>query len=256
MYKHKYIKYKKKYLNVKENQFGGGKKHIYIMRHGQTDWNVEKRLQGCEADIELNETGKNQALITGKYLNEYQQTNKKFDAIFCSPLKRTIETSKIIAHELLFDTEKINIIDDLRDERLGKLSGTTPKERSLNPEFNQLNELLDKFMNIKDPIEKQKNMIYYVNQIAKIYGRETFDELSKRIHNVLDYITKSEYDKILIVTHNAWVNNMFMVIGKTYDYNDGDVSNGKNCKMGYIEYTNSEFKIITNPNTSHFNLYK
>ena len=61
---------------------------IYIIRHGQTDWNKEKVMQG-QTDIPLNETGKEQAREQGEKLK-----NIVFDYIFCSPLTRTKQTLK------------------------------------------------------------------------------------------------------------------------------------------------------------------
>lgn len=54
---------------------------IYIVRHGQTDWNLEKRYQG-RIDIELNGTGIKQAEKLSLKLS-----NIKFDKVFSSPLK-------------------------------------------------------------------------------------------------------------------------------------------------------------------------
>lgn len=55
---------------------------ILITRHGQTDWNLQRKLQG-RADIELNQTGIEQAKIAKEEL-----VNEKIDLIICSPLKR------------------------------------------------------------------------------------------------------------------------------------------------------------------------
>ena len=64
--------------------------NIYYVRHGQTDWNKVKRLQG-RTDNPLNEVGIEQAKKTRDLLK-----NEKIDLIICSPLRRTLETANII----------------------------------------------------------------------------------------------------------------------------------------------------------------
>ena len=59
---------------------------LIFLRHGQTEWNVTGRLQG-HADVPLNEVGIAGAKEAGKILKQYS-----FDAIFCSPLSRAVET--------------------------------------------------------------------------------------------------------------------------------------------------------------------
>ena len=54
---------------------------IYVMRHGQTDWNLAGKAQG-RTDIELNDTGIEQAKQAKKQIDNY-----KIDLIICSPLK-------------------------------------------------------------------------------------------------------------------------------------------------------------------------
>ena len=67
---------------------------VLMTRHGQTDWNVEKRVQG-KADIELNATGIEQAKITSEKLKD-----EKIDIIISSPLKRAKQTAEIINQTL------------------------------------------------------------------------------------------------------------------------------------------------------------
>ena len=62
---------------------------LYIMRHGRTDWNDARKLQG-RTDIPLNETGREMAR---KAALEYKNIN--FDICFCSPLSRATETAQI-----------------------------------------------------------------------------------------------------------------------------------------------------------------
>lgn len=63
---------------------------IYLFRHGETDWNKTRRLQG-QSDIPLNEFGRELAVKTAAALKEVT-----FDRAFCSPLCRAQETAKII----------------------------------------------------------------------------------------------------------------------------------------------------------------
>ncbi|MBX3099756.1 MAG: histidine phosphatase family protein [Salinibacterium sp.] len=67
---------------------------LYLVRHGETDWNKQHRIQGS-TDIPLNDTGREQARRTGKLLARYH-----WDAIVASPLSRAVETAAIIAGEV------------------------------------------------------------------------------------------------------------------------------------------------------------
>lgn len=256
MYHDKYIKYKKKYYNLKQmSRVKGNLKQIYILRHGETNWNVEKKLQGCESDIELNDKGRQQATITGKYLNNYQQNDIKIDKIYCSPQKRAIETGKIVIAELGFNSE-MHILEELHEICQGELNGTTLVDRQSNHRFDKMNELQHNYTNIKDPIERMKKLISNEEEISRLYKRESLEAVESRIIKVLERIANDNCNKILIVTHSGFINNLFMYLSNSFDYKDGDVTNGQNCKLGYIEYYDSKFKIITYPNTLHFGLIK
>ena len=63
---------------------------LYVIRRGQTDWNVAGKCQG-RTDIELNSTGIEQAKKAKTQLKDY-----KIDLIICSPLKRARKTAEII----------------------------------------------------------------------------------------------------------------------------------------------------------------
>ena len=63
---------------------------IYIIRHGQTDWNGEKRTQGS-IETSLNEIGRKQAETVKQELQ-----GKKINIVLCSPRKRCKETAEII----------------------------------------------------------------------------------------------------------------------------------------------------------------
>ncbi len=64
---------------------------IYIVRHGQTEMNNRKALQG-RSDVPLNEIGRRQACSAAEKLKDI-----RFDRVYTSPLKRSIQTARIIA---------------------------------------------------------------------------------------------------------------------------------------------------------------
>ena len=63
---------------------------IYIIRHGETEWNTKRLLQGA-TDIPLNQNGVEVAKLTSEALKEVP-----FDIIYTSPLKRAVETAEIM----------------------------------------------------------------------------------------------------------------------------------------------------------------
>ncbi len=78
---------------------------IYLFRHGETDWNKARRLQG-QSDVPLNEFGRELAVKTAAALKEKGIT---FDRAFSSPLKRALETAEIILGD-----EKAPLVSDDR----------------------------------------------------------------------------------------------------------------------------------------------
>lgn len=75
-----------------------GERTIYFVRHGETDWNAARRLQG-QTDICLNDTGRRQAARNGRVLKELIENTDTFDFV-ASPLSRTRETMEIVRDAL------------------------------------------------------------------------------------------------------------------------------------------------------------
>ena len=67
---------------------------LYLVRHGETDWNLQRRIQGS-TDVPLNDTGRAQAKRTGELL-----ATRTWDAVVASPLSRAFDTASIIAAEV------------------------------------------------------------------------------------------------------------------------------------------------------------
>lgn len=92
---------------------------ICLVRHGETDWNLQNILQGS-SDIPLNETGKLQALKSSEVLKD-----SHWDIIISSPLKRARETADIINQKLSIQVEEMN---QFRERNYGKAEGLPLKE--------------------------------------------------------------------------------------------------------------------------------
>ena len=88
---------------------------LILVRHCETYWNEERRVQGGDSDIELNDTGLEQAKKLAAFLE-----NEPVTAILSSPMQRTIATAKIIAsqHQL-----PVEIAQGLRELKVGELEG-------------------------------------------------------------------------------------------------------------------------------------
>ena len=87
---------------------------LYITRHGTTEWNIEKRLQGW-GDSPLTEEGINRAVSLGESLADVD-----FDIIYTSPQKRAMETAKLIMGN---KNTKIITHDGLKELRFGIWEG-------------------------------------------------------------------------------------------------------------------------------------
>lgn len=87
---------------------------IYLVRHGQTEWNKEEIFRGT-ADIPLNEVGKKEAQLAAEALK-----SKPVRAVYSSPLARAKETAEAIAR---FHGLKIKILDGLKDICFGEWQG-------------------------------------------------------------------------------------------------------------------------------------
>lgn len=92
---------------------------ICFVRHGETDWNAEKRIQG-QYDIELNETGRAQALAAAFGLAHFN-----FAAIHASDLRRAMQTARAAAERLGLE---VVVAPGLRERHYGIFQGLTVAE--------------------------------------------------------------------------------------------------------------------------------
>lgn len=164
--------------------------NLYIMRHGQTDWNLEYRLQG-QTNIDLNEAGIEMAKEASKKYKDLE-----IDLIYSSPLNRAYDTAKYVR-----GSRNIEIIKDdrLMEVGFGPYEGTTSKDRDETSGINLFFE---------DP----------ENYVPK-GNAESIDSLISRTKAFLEeviypYAKKHPKGSLLIVGHGAMNKALFLNLRK------------------------------------------
>ena len=150
---------------------------LYIMRHGKTDWNSRRKLQG-RSDIPLNDEGREMAK---KAASEYRDVH--FDICYCSPLIRAKETA-----ELVLAGRNIPIVTDIRLQEMsfGVFEGIEKSFEIPNCPINVLFQQPENFVSVQ--------------------GGESLEDLFQRTGEFLDEIVKPALQKgldILIIGHGV-----------------------------------------------------
>jgi broad specificity phosphatase PhoE len=94
---------------------------LILVRHGETEWNIGEIFRG-RIDIDLNDTGRKQAELLGKYLSKV-----KIEAIYSGPLKRALNTAQAIAR---YHNLEVQIAAGLNDLDFGQWQGLSRQEVS------------------------------------------------------------------------------------------------------------------------------
>jgi probable phosphoglycerate mutase len=100
---------------------------LYMLRHGETVWNTERRMQGAR-NSDLTERGRAQALAMGRALARELAREERPTIFVRSPLGRTVETSLIVGYELGLDPAQWRDDPRLAELSYGDWEGSSWKE--------------------------------------------------------------------------------------------------------------------------------
>jgi broad specificity phosphatase PhoE len=182
---------------------------LYVIRHGETDWNARRLFQG-QINTSLNEKGEEQAREAKKRI---QQMGLTFDAVYSSPIDRAARTIEIITG---MDRSQFCLDDRLMEVNFGPLDGT--------------------------PFDKEApqagNLFRKPSAYVPPEGAESFQEVEKRVADFLDEIArKHPGERVLAGSHGCTMRIMMQYLGympldKIWDQGIG------NCTI--VELTSGE----------------
>lgn len=192
---------------------------IYLMRHGETDWNKERRLQG-QSDIPLNEYGIELAVKTAEGLKDVA-----FDRAFSSPLKRALVTAETVIGERGVTVET--------DERL--------KEINFGPSEGECFDLAK-----KNPNHPLHNFFCNPGSFAPADGAEAFSRARARAEEFLREKVlplEGRCENVLLVAHGALNRCILNSIAGIPDRNFWQIDL-PNCAVSILSLENGRLRIL------------
>ena len=158
---------------------------LHLIRHGQTNWNEERRVQG-QSESQLTELGIEQAKTVGEKLKPIS-----FDKLFSSSSRRTRETAD---HAFAYHDQPVTFLDSFREIFLGPWEGRLYDEiESEDP---------DSFRHFwEEP------------HLFKVRGAETFYEMQKRAMDTIREIGDSSLgQRVAVISHGALIKSVLAAI--------------------------------------------
>ena len=147
-----------------------------LVRHGETDWNRERRIQGS-TDIPLNDTGREQARATGALL-----ASRRWTALVASPLSRAAETARLIGDHVGLGEPELE--PRLAERDYGQAEGLTGAE-----------------IDVKFPDD------------ADVPGREPREKVAERAVAALhDLAARHPGEAVIVVAHGGVIRSVLETI--------------------------------------------
>ncbi|WP_080876374.1 histidine phosphatase family protein [Oceanobacillus timonensis] len=185
---------------------------ICMIRHGETDWNKEKRIQG-KTDIPLNKTGESQAKVCCAAAEKFEPT-----VLITSPLARAKVTAEIINKDLGLPLHEM---PDFVERSYGDAEGMDIADRNR-----------------------------YFPDREMIPNVETFEALKERAMKGLEEVCeKYPGERVLIVSHGALINALLSIISK--EKLGTGITFLQNTSMTTFACEHGEWRVVDYNNTNH-----
>jgi probable phosphoglycerate mutase len=200
-------------------------KNIYIIRHGQTDYNLKGIIQGSRVDTDLNDTGREQA---SQFFEAYKHIN--FDKIYISKLKRTYQS---VERFIVEKNVPYEAFEGLNEISWGEQDG-------MNTTF----EMKEYYQHVANEWAKG-------NLDLVIGGGESPNQVMARQKPVWQYIMNQTHEKnILICMHGRALRILLChILG--LPLSQMDKFEHSNLCLYRLTYENGVLKLVENNSTAH-----
>ncbi|MFT5833738.1 MAG: broad specificity phosphatase PhoE [Cognaticolwellia sp.] len=198
-------------------------KELYIIRHGETDFNRQGIVQGSGVNSSLNENGKLQAL---HFFNKYKDV--EFDYVYSSTLKRTHETVQHFINKGI--TWRVRA--EIREISWGIHEGQK---------------------GTKESIQRYKKLIEYWNDgnfDARLEGGESAAEMVVRLNHFLEELKRTDFKRALICSHGRTLRCLMCLINNDH-LREMDNYQHWNTGLYIVELNADVFKIVLHKDVSH-----
>lgn len=190
---------------------------MHLIRHGQTNWNEERRVQG-QSESKLTALGIEQAQTLGQKLRQIS-----FDKLYCSSSRRTRETAE---HAFVHHSKPIIYLDSLREIVMGTWEGRL-------------------YVDIEQEDPDSFRHFWHEPHLFNVPGAETFYDLQRRAMATVEEIAGSSLgQRVGVISHGALIKSILAKIEQLPMNQLWKPPHMHNCAHNIIEmHKSGEFSI-------------
>ncbi len=197
---------------------------LILVRHGQTDWNVNERFRG-RFDVPLNATGLHQAQLTARWI----AASWKPTVVYSSPLSRALSTAEEIAASLSLSVERL---PELIDVDFGQWEGLTPDE-------------------VRARWPQEIHAWYSAPHTVRIPGGEGLDHVRERCMAALARIGSKHAGQTVVAVAHTDLNRTLLLVVLGLGNDRLWHLRQDTCAVNEIEIENGDFTLVSMNETGH-----
>ncbi len=205
----------------------GEETHLYLVRHGETDYNRQGIVQGRGIDVPLNELGRRQAIALAERAEEFD-----LDVVYGSTLIRAKQTAQTVARKN--QDKPLIFLNDLEEMSWGNYEGLHVTD-DLRVEFDRLRD--------------EWRSGNYDFAIGK--GESALDVQTRALRGLGYILERHEGKRVMVVAHGRFLRILIASILKEFGLNRMEEIKHANTGINYITHSASGYAMKFLNNTDH-----